>query len=244
VVKQSSGKKMGEYKTYAEKCIQRFKKPIEERTGTKLENLIVQELSNHPVIKDCMEDYDITLMMTVPRVNPSRIFIIEENYRKLRKPLEAVAEGIVHEMTHLAHKEIVEEMSVNTIHMSKRNMFQEGFAMYMALDHMRDLYTEKELKYIDKERESFGSYKEFKESLKPYGRGYKFFRKILGVIGDDNMMELVKNPPSYEIEMKFPLLYLLNHYPGLGFKNFGKFVSKARETRKIKKKKGIAPFDH
>lgn len=125
----------------------------------------------------------------------------------------------------------------------KKKSFVEGFAEYMCLDNLLDVYDNKALKDVIERRDSISDYKHFSPEDKPYERGYKFFRKVLSIIGEDKVLEVAKSPPISEIEVRTPLLYRLRKYTTKGIKNTPKFLTRGMKTKILKKLFGYAPFD-
>jgi len=241
---------MGKYLSFANGCIQKFKPIIEERTGTKLENIIAKEESEYPGFAP--EYHKNTGMFVCSKNYPDAIFVHETIYDKNKNLLGTIPREITHELAHLVHRKIIynlketnprEDISRLVKRYKKSKSFREGFAEYISLNYLADLYDNQTLKRVWGDLGWRASYLNFSPKFIPYERGYKFFRKVLSVVGKDKIFEVARSPPISEIEVKIPLLYLLRRYPAQGVKNIPKFFTRSIKTKIFKKKYGYAPFD-
>lgn len=233
---------------YANQWVKEFKPRIEERTGIKLEDIVVRDIESDPEFD--IDYHSDARMFVTPRYR-NAIFMNEKKYED---NYGFIPIDVAHELVHLAHDYLIREGIKKTkflplkvwkiIQYYKLKSFKEGFAEYMSLDNLTNLYGGM---YFDEELKRKGrilsSYRDFPVKSKPYAQGYKFFKKVLSVIGKDKYLEVAKSPPISEIEVKIPLLYLLRRYPLQGVKNIPKFFTRSIKTKILKKKYGHAPFD-
>jgi hypothetical protein len=230
-------KKMGKYLTLTQDYAQQFKPIIEERTGTNLEEILAKDICTKPNYVD--DDYHDTLMLVDNRC-PDSIFVNQDIYERDYKSVSTIPIDVAHELSHLVHYRIVDKKSKNRYRKSRS--FREGFAEYMAFDHLLDIYDREAFKEAVKTSNRY-HWDIFSKKLRHYERGYKFFRKVLGVIGRDKVFEVARSPPISEIEVKIPFLYLLRRYPAQGVRNIPNFFTKAIRTKILKKIYGYAPLD-
>lgn len=243
---------MGKHFSFAKQCVHRFKPVIEQMTGTKLEDIVVKHSSEYPRFKPCSDYFRRNLMFT-PTDYPNTIFVTEKNFDKKKRLYALIPKFTSHELSHLVHDELIKEELQAIESESKKarllnryekgESFREGFAEYMSLNHLRAIYEQQTLFELITEVNRLSSYGDFSSEFRPYERGYKFFRKVLSVIGRDKVFEVARSPPISEIEVRMPLLYLLRRYPGKGIRNAPKFFVKRIKTKIIKKVHGRAPFD-
>lgn len=248
---------MGKYLSFAKQCLQDFQPKVEERTGIRLEELVVRDPTNIPYRFALKGKDDDATMFTLPyHPYENIVFVNEKNCREDKLP---VPYGITHEIVHKVHDKMMEGEVKKTKgskilrrlwnvwkykRFDKMRSFQEGFAEYVSLDYLVDIQNDhKTLREIAKKRRDLGSYSNFKPEGIPYERGYKFFRKVLYVIGEDNIFEVAKSPPMSEIEVKIPLLYILRKYPIKGIWYMPDFLFRSLKTKIIKKICGYVDFD-
>jgi len=242
---------MGKYLSFANQCIQKFKPVIEEKTGVKLEDVIGKEASEY-YKRD--EDYSPDISMFVDMGCDNSIFVNEKRYEEMGdRSLYKIPRGVAHELAHLAHRKLIKkvretnpkaDISRSVKRYKKSESFREGFAEYMSLTYLNDAYDYETYREVWKDMMRNAGYDNFLPRGKPYERGYKFFRKVLSVIGKDKVFEVARSPPLNELEVRMPLLYLLRRYPAQGIRNIPKFFTKAIRTKLLKKIYGYAPSDY
>jgi hypothetical protein len=240
---------MGEYLHFANDMVQKLEPVIERRTGTRLENMLVEDSSAYA---GSDSDKLRNAYMFVNGAYPNTIFMNERRYDKEEDPFGAIPRGVTHELAHLAHRKLIEKVRETDIRADmsrlvkryrKSRVFREGFAEYLSLDHLRDIYEYQTFKKVARDIRLVSSYYNSPDALRPYEQGYKFFKKVLSVIGKDKVFDIARSPPLYEAEVRMPLLYLLRRYPAKGIKNIPKFLIRNIKTKIYKKKHGYAPFD-
>lgn len=231
---------MGEYFCFAKQCLQKFKPVIEQITGTKLEDIIVKHSFEYPGFKQYSDYFRNNLMFTAVDY-PNTIFVNEENFDKQNKSFAQIRISLSHELSHLVHDELIKEEFETFESESKKETllsrycrsqsFCEGFAEYMSIDQLRRLYDQETLFELVTRMNRLSHYQDCSPEFTPYGRGHKFFRKVLSVIGKDKVFEVARSPPISEIEVRMPLLYLLRRYPTKGIRNIPKFFIKNMKTK-------------
>lgn len=240
---------MGEYLSFADKCIQKFKPIIEERTRTKLEDVIAKDICTMP---DYVDDAYHGTRMLVSHKCPDSIFVNQDDYERDKASFSEIPVGVAHELAHLAHRKLIDkvregdkraDISGLVKRYRKSKSFREGFAEYTSLNHLIDVYDDEAVKKAAAAIGHIGGYSKFSREGKPYERGYKFFRKVLNVIGEDKVFDVARSPPIAELEVRMPILYLLRKYPAKGIKNIPKFLAKGIRTKILKTLYGYAPFD-
>ncbi len=243
---------MGKYLSLANDRAQHFQPLIEQSTGIKLEDVVVKGSSEYPGIEQ--DKRSRQGLMFVSTEYPDTIFFNQKNYHEDGKsPTDiTVSEGIAHELSHLTHRQMVKEKWQRTkkesakARLSKRywksTSFREGFAEYMALTHLLTLniYDEPEATKIAGKATLVGSSLNCSPAAKLHKRGYKFFRKVLSVIGQDKVYEVARSPPISEKEIKIPLLYLLRRYPIKGLKSIPKVIINNTKSKILIRKYGCA----
>jgi hypothetical protein len=242
---------MGKYLSLTEECVQILKPVIEERTGTDLGEIVVKTMRTLPdhYNKDHHDQSDFYMFARKggfirPKVRePEAIYVNEDVYETENAP-EKIPRHVNHELAHFAYHKIVEKkikdkssklLSIlGTRRCYRSKSFIEGFCEYLSLNYLTDLYDDQTCKEVWKNIMRNASYRNFSPEEVPYERGYKFFRKVLGVIGKDKVFEVARSPPISEIEVKIPFLYLLRRYPAQGIRNTPKFFT--RNIRNIRPK--------
>ena len=240
---------MGKYLSFANQCIQKFKPVIEEKTGIKLEDVIAKEASEYPLFDS---NYSPDALMFVVSGYDNSVFVNEKKYEEMGKSLNKIPGGVAHELAHLAHRKLIrkvresnprEDISRLVKRYKKSRSFREGFAEYMSHTYLNDIYDHKTYREVWKDMMWDACYRNFSPEDNPYERGYKFFRKVLSVIGKDKVFEVARSPPINELEVKIPLLYLLRRYPAQGVRNIPEFLTKAIRTKLLKRIYGNASLD-
>jgi len=219
---------------YARQWLQTLKPVVQERTGITLDEIVVKSMREFPWFS--ANDYSNVLMF-VNRADccKNAIFVNGNNYKE--KGAGTIPLHVAHELSHLIHYEIIKEQ-VDKIRLPiyerwkmtryENESFMEGFAEYLSIDYLAgaDSWVDR-LAEIRKRK--FNLYEEanYIPIPKPVSyRGYKFFEKVLDVIGKDKVLEVARAPPLCELEMKNPLLYILRRYPIKGIRNIPKFAVK------------------
>lgn len=226
---------------YANQCAKEFKPIIEEKLGVKLEDM-------HSKPEYTTDNYSDRTMFVTPFYR-NTIFMDEEN---CCSKWYSIAKGVVHELSHLVHDQLIKEKG-ETIksNLAKKwffgryytnRAFREGFCEYMSLTDLIDIYDEQDFRKVARSAGLTGGYFDFLPCFKPYETGYKFFRKVLGVIGKDKVLEVARSPPISEIEVKMPLLYLLRKYPQQAIRSIPKFLRENIRKRIFKRSHGYAPL--
>jgi len=244
---------MGQYLSFAKQCLKEIKPKVEERTGVKLEDLVVRDPSGIP---EFSSEKDSLMFITPYFLYDDVVFVNEKNCIKEQLPAPL---GITHELAHKVHEELIGRELDKTedskfpkffLNMwkyrryNKMISFKEGFAEYMALDHLSDIHDDAQtLQEITEERRNFGSYLSFGPRISPNEKGYKFFKKVLFAIGQDKVIDVASSPPMGEIEVNMPLLYVLRKYPLKGIWNIPKFFARSLTTKIVKEAFGYADFD-
>lgn len=236
---------MGKYLSLTQDYVQQFKPIIEEKTGIQLEEIIVRNSSEYPNSNLHPHLYGAPMFVS-PAEYPNTVFVKDHDPETANVIFASDPIDVVHELSHFIYLKLAVE-KLRTIKSKpsrerlikgwKSRSFKEGFAEYMSLDSLIDVYDDKTKYFLN-------SYHDDLEPRDgPHKRGYEFFRKVLGVIGKDKVFEVARSPPISEIEVRVPLLYLLRRYPAKGIRNAPKFFIKSIKTKIIKKLHGRAPFD-
>lgn len=227
---------MGKYLSLIQDYAQQFKPIIEEKTGIKLEEIIVRNSFEYPN-SNLYPHLRGAPMFVALAEYPNTVFVKDYDFENENVVFTSIHIGVAHELSHIIYLKLAVE-KLRTIKSKparerlikglKSTSFQEGFAEYMSLDSLTDVYDDKTKYFLN-------SYHDDLEPRNgPHKRGYEFFRKVLGVIGKDKVFEVARSPPISEIEVKIPFLYLLRRYPAQGIRNIPKFIT--RNIRNIRPK--------
>jgi len=236
---------MGNYLSLANQYVQKLKPIIEEKTGIKLEDVIIQDSSQYPNRNLHPHLYGAPMFVS-PAEYPNTIFVTDFNF-DANVVFTSTPIDVVHELSHLIYLKLVVEQ-LRTIKSKpsrerlikgwKSRLFKEGFAEYMSLDSLIDVYDDKTQYFLNLYHDTL------EPTDGPHKIGYKFFKNVLSVIGKDKVFEIARSPPISELEVGMPLLYLLRRYPAQGIRNVPKFLAKGVRTKILKTLYGYAPFDY
>jgi len=231
--------RMGKYLDLANKYVKLLKPKIDKRMGIKLEDIIVKDASSYqPPLKPENFDDSRILMFVDPKYFKDTIFMYENHYDEHTLDSE-INVCVAHELAHLVHNKINKEKErelflglkdVNDVSEEdlaleskiimehydnhERTSFLEGFAKYLSLDYILDLYDEKTQFFAKCVSIDLLRYKMHAQTPEDdYQIGYNFFKKILDIIGKEKFLEIARSPPMSETEIRAPLLYLLRKYP-------------------------------
>ena len=191
------------YFSAAENSIGRIKPVIEKRLGVELGDVHLREACTfNGYIDDLFDD----TYMFVNNKQPDTIYINGIEYESENAPTSKVAQHVAHELAHLAH------LKLDKSSMKRNKSFIEGFAEYLSLDELVDVYNSGEQEQVWQVRNKRSCYSKDNPDNE-YGRGYKFFRKVLNVLGSDKLEEVAVTHPLNDLEVNIPLLYLLRTNP-------------------------------
>lgn len=248
---------MGEYIQLAQHYANKLKPLVERKvrkTGIELEDIIIED-----ALSDVSSDHEADLSegtsMYVRPFIPNRIYAYEQSLEKKKHPESFIPMAIIHELSHIVQDNLIKKRRWDLSQTSPRyarwfwnrydkiHSFNEGFAEYMSLNYLADMYTDVLEKVKQEELEprkaNLSSYKkDFTHNLSANSiyraRGYKFFKNVISALGEEKLMEVASKPALHEIEIRIPLLYLMRNYPMKGIKNIPKLMYQSIK-RRIKK---------
>jgi hypothetical protein len=96
---------MGKCLDLTNKYVQWLKPQVEEKTGIRLENIVVNNISEHP--KYGLEKHPNNALMIVEWQMQDTVFMFENRYKN--KPIEHACLGLAHELSHLLHFKLLNE---------------------------------------------------------------------------------------------------------------------------------------
>lgn len=240
---------MGKHLDLANEYVQWLKPRVEEKTWIRLDDIVVKDSSKYyPLVEH--EDNDSInpdTLMFICRSYPNTIFMPEDHYDK-NTLISEIYTSVAHEVAHLIHdiinkeeaaklfpelsedNDLSEEYALRELErMDKylnnyeRKSFQEGFAEYLSLDYILDIYDEKTQFFAKCKSTDLLRYKKIYPGTPEtiYEIGYNFFKEVLGILGKDKFLKMARSPPISEIEVKMPFLYLSrNHHYKSGREHF------------------------
>lgn len=237
---------MGKYLSFVNECIQNFKPIIEEKTGIKLEDVIAREASEYP---DFDTDDHSNVPMFVDNDYPGTIFVNEEIYGKIEDHFSKMTLHTTHELSHLAHKKLIinllkekvleqnlqppfKEARKIAYKYHKSKSFREGFAEWMSLKKLFNIYEKKIQNRAIEEMISILSGEGCPER-KSYERGYKFYDQVMKATCGE-IFKVARSPPIYELEVRIPLLYLLRRFPAKTIKSMPRLVAEGIKKNYLK----------
>lgn len=206
---------MKKYFELTKEYTKRLKPFVEKMTGINLQDIIVEEE---------LEDHSGAMRAHWggPSIRVSETFLkgLEEEEKKKRNNDELsiymdyfIKKGILHDLSHFVHERLLqkkgytfnEKLQDKTLLPYTDNIsFCEGFAMYMCLDYLKDLYEPKFAQLLEEDRKDYMPtdmlQREIEQACNPYVRGYTFFKGVTEVIGEEKLFEVATMPTEDPLE--------------------------------------------
>jgi hypothetical protein len=237
---------MRKYSELTKDYVEKFKPLVEKMTGINLQDIVVEEeLENH---RGAMRTH-----WEGPSIRVSETFlkgVEEEEKKKGRNDHELdlymdyfVRKGTLHDLSHFVHDRLLqkrnytfnEKLHDKTILPYTDNIsFCEGFAMYMCLDYLKDLYEPKFAQLLEEDRQDYMPadmmQREIEQACNPYVRGYIFFKAIAETLGEEKLFEVATVPTEDPLEetriSHYLFRFLSKSNPEAYIKNFNEKYSK------------------
>ncbi len=206
---------MKKYVELAKDYVERFKPFVEKMTGINLQDIIVEEeLENH--IGAMRAHWEGTSI----RVSETYLKGLEEEEKEKRNDDGLsiymdyfIKKGVIHDLSHFVHERLLqkkgytfnEKLQGKTLLPCTDNIsFCEGFAMYMCLDYLKDLYEPKFAHLLEEDRKDYMPVdmlqQEIEQAYNPYVREYTFFKDVTEVIGEEKLFEVAIVPTEDPLE--------------------------------------------
>lgn len=207
---------MEKYVELAKDYVERFKPFVEKMTGISLQDIVVEEeLEDHRgAMRAHWEGNSIRVSETFLKG------VEEEEKKKGRNDQELdlymdyfIRKGTLHDLSHFVHERLLqkkgytfnEKLEGFTLLPCIDNIsFCEGFAMYMCLDYLKDLYEPKFAQLLEEDRQDYMPVdmlqREIEQACNPYVRGYTFFKGIAETVGEENLFEVAIVPIEEPLE--------------------------------------------
>lgn len=237
---------MKKYFELTKEYIEKLKPLVEKMTGVNLQDIVVEEeLENH---RGAMRAHWEGLSI---RVSETFLKKLEEEEKKKRRNDQEldlymdyfIRKGVLHDLSHFVHERLLQKKgyTFNEKLLGKTLLpymdnapFCEGFAMYMCLDYLKDLYEPHFAQLLEEDRQDYRPadmlQREIEQACNPYVRGYIFFKGIAETLGEEKLFEAAIVPTEDPLEetriSRYLFRFLSKSNPGDCIKNFNEKYSK------------------